>query len=161
MQMCMRLACACTPRAARSARMLTRACASQCLHAVCGKVCTRAANQAAAEGLGVAIAQLVVQRLAANTVRNNFGDQALPKKFRKQIAEEDSFRVVDSPYVEVESISPRVDRCRYKPVLGALGIHLGSVCRRLFVRNDASPALLRPIETFLGLDLIASVFTVR
>ncbi|WP_232623752.1 MULTISPECIES: DUF4235 domain-containing protein [Brevibacterium] len=38
-------------------------------------------------GVGVAIAQLVVQRLAANTVRNNFGDQALPKKFRKQIAE--------------------------------------------------------------------------
>ena len=38
-------------------------------------------------GVGVAVAQLIVQRLAANTVRNNFGDEALPKKFRKQIAE--------------------------------------------------------------------------
>ncbi|AOP55341.1 MAG: DUF4235 domain-containing protein [Brevibacterium aurantiacum] len=38
-------------------------------------------------GVGVAVAQLVVQRVAASTVRNSFGDDALPKKFRKQIEE--------------------------------------------------------------------------
>jgi hypothetical protein len=36
---------------------------------------------------GVAVAQLVVQRIAANTVRNSFGEEALPKKFRKQAEE--------------------------------------------------------------------------
>ncbi len=38
-------------------------------------------------GVGVAVAQLVVQRIAATTVRNNFGDEALPKKYRKQMVE--------------------------------------------------------------------------
>src|SRR5699024_7736372 len=38
-------------------------------------------------GVGVAVAQLVVQRIAANTVRNSFGEEALPKKFRKQAEE--------------------------------------------------------------------------
>src|SRR5699024_2273931 len=38
-------------------------------------------------GVGVAVAQLVVQRIAANTVRNSFGEEALPKKFRKQAKE--------------------------------------------------------------------------
>lgn len=38
-------------------------------------------------GVGVAVAQLVVQRIAANTVRNSFGEEALPKKFRKQVEE--------------------------------------------------------------------------
>ena len=38
-------------------------------------------------GVGVAVAQLVVQRIAANTVRNSFGEEALPKKFHKQAEE--------------------------------------------------------------------------
>ena len=38
-------------------------------------------------GVGVAVARLVAQRLAATTVRNGFGDEALPKKFRKAIEE--------------------------------------------------------------------------
>ena len=33
-------------------------------------------------GVGIAIAQLVVQRLAADTVRSAFGEDSLPKKFR-------------------------------------------------------------------------------
>lgn len=33
-------------------------------------------------GIGVAVAQLVVERAAANFVRNSFGEKALPKKFR-------------------------------------------------------------------------------
>lgn len=36
-------------------------------------------------GIGVAVAQLVVERTAANFVRNSFGEKALPKKFRVPI----------------------------------------------------------------------------
>ena len=39
-------------------------------------------------GVGVAVAQLVVQRYAVQTVRNNFGESALPKKLRKKNEDE-------------------------------------------------------------------------
>lgn len=35
-----------------------------------------------ASGVGVAVAQLVVQRYAVTAVRNKYGDEALPKKLR-------------------------------------------------------------------------------
>ncbi|GAA1365743.1 MULTISPECIES: DUF4235 domain-containing protein [Brevibacterium] len=34
-------------------------------------------------GVGIAVAQLVVQRYAASAVRNRFGETALPKKLQK------------------------------------------------------------------------------
>ena len=34
-------------------------------------------------GVGVAVAQLIVQRYAVRTVRSNFGEAALPKNLRK------------------------------------------------------------------------------
>lgn len=38
-------------------------------------------------GVGVAVAQLIVQRFAVQTVRNNWGDEALPKKFLRPTPE--------------------------------------------------------------------------
>lgn len=39
-------------------------------------------------GVGIAVAQLVVQRYAIKAVRNTFGEEALPKKMRKKNEEE-------------------------------------------------------------------------
>lgn len=39
-------------------------------------------------GVGVAVAQLIVQRYAVQSVRKNFGDEALPKKLRKKNEQE-------------------------------------------------------------------------
>ena len=37
-------------------------------------------------GVGVAVVQLTIQRYAARSIRNRFGDEALPKSMRSQAA---------------------------------------------------------------------------
>ena len=37
-------------------------------------------------GVGIAVVQLTIQRYAARSIRNRFGDEALPKSMRSQAA---------------------------------------------------------------------------
>ena len=68
-----------------------------------------------------------------------------------QMAEEERYRFVDLTGVVDESKAPRADNGRYRFDASVSWLALRLIQRRLSARSYASPALLVPLGTFLGL----------
>ena len=82
---------------------------------------------------------------------------AVPRERRRysrdenQMAEEERYRFVDLTGVVDESKAPRADNGRYRFDASVSWLALRLIQRRLSARSYASPALLVPLGTFLGL----------